>query len=36
MPQRERKYNDSVEALGEALTGDADFGIDPKHRTGWR
>ena len=31
MPQRERKYNRILLKLsGEALTGDADFGIDPK------
>ena len=31
MPKRERKYNRILLKLsGEALTGDADFGIDPK------
>ena len=31
MPKQERKYNRILLKLsGEALTGDADFGIDPK------
>ena len=31
MPQRERKFNRILLKLsGEALTGDAEFGIDPK------